>query len=52
MLRVFQRSFKVSHYYTITAAEVSLAVKTLNAAGCDEIRPEMLESLKQEAVHG
>jgi len=25
---------------TITATEVSLAVKTLRAVGCDEIRPE------------
>ena len=36
--------------HTIAAAEVSLAVKTLNAAGCDEIRPEMLKGLNHEGV--
>jgi len=32
---------------TITATEASLAVKTLKAAGCDEIRPDMLKALNQ-----
>jgi len=38
---------------TITAAEVSLAVKTLKAgkaAGCDEIRPEMLKALNRDGI--
>ena len=34
---------------TITAAKV-LAVKILKAAGCNEIRPEMLEALKQGII--
>jgi len=59
MERIFQGSFKSSHYYTTehtqgafgeenttTAAEVSLAVKNLMAAGCDEIRTEMPKSLE------
>jgi len=59
MKRVFQRSFKPSHLHhrthkvhlgeanTIAAAEVSLAVRTLKAAGCDETQPEMLKTLNQ-----
>jgi len=60
------KSLEPSHYYTtkhtqgtfgeentITAAEVSLAVKTLKAkkaVGCDEIRPEMFKALTQEVL--
>jgi len=39
---------------SITATEVFLVVKTLKAvkaAGCDEIRPEMLKALDREEVH-
>jgi len=32
---------------TIAAVEVPLAVKPLKAAGCDEIRPEMLRALNR-----
>jgi len=34
----------------ITAAEVSLAVRTLEAAGCDEIQPELLKALNGEVI--
>jgi len=60
--RVFQDLLEPGQHYTtehtrgtfgeentITAAEVFLAVKTLKAAGCDEIRPEMLETLNRDS---
>jgi len=64
MERVFQRTFNpviistpldtqevyLGEENAITAIEVFPAVKTLKAAGCGEIRPEMLKALNEGMI--
>jgi len=55
MERVFQRSFRLSHYYTTGHARdtfreentINAAEVFLEAGGCDEIRLEMLKVLNR-----